>query len=183
MNCSIFYFYHCDLGPGNIIVDNDAQIVGILDWETAGFVPREWIRTKFCISSGMDLPGDGEKRTDWRRRVQKQLEGEGSPEVADTQNPIFALHSLPCGNRSDRTSTGANGSQNPLCPTERTPSFYQNTVLPLDIVYHTRDKVPLDSRWNCRVLLCFLGLIELWENAPKLVYISDYLAFERTNSK
>lgn len=97
MNCSTFYFYHCDLGPGNIIIDDNAQIVGILDWETAGFVPREWIRTKFCISSGMDLPGDGEKRTDWRRRVQKHLEGEGFPEVADTwanwwnPNLIFLL--------------------------------------------------------------------------------------------
>ncbi len=33
MDCSSFGFYHCDLGPGNIIV-NDR--IGILDWETAG---------------------------------------------------------------------------------------------------------------------------------------------------
>ncbi len=82
MDCSTFIFYHCDLGPGNIIV-NDGSI-GIIDWETAGFVPKEWIRTKFCISSGLDLPGDDqESRVDWRRRVQRKLGGEGFPEVAD----------------------------------------------------------------------------------------------------
>jgi hypothetical protein len=82
MDCSTFIFYHCDLGPGNIIV-NDGSI-GIIDWETAGFVPKEWIRTKFCISSGLDLPGgDQESRVDWRRRIQRQLGGEGFPEIAD----------------------------------------------------------------------------------------------------
>ncbi|KAK7998364.1 malate dehydrogenase [Apiospora arundinis] len=47
MNCYVpFHFYHCDLGPGNIIVDvkedddDDRSIsVGIIDWEIAGFVP------------------------------------------------------------------------------------------------------------------------------------------------
>lgn len=84
MDCSTFVFYHCDLGPGKIIVESANGSIGIIDWETAGFVPKEWIRTKFCISSGMDLPdGDEESRVDWRRRVQRQLEREGFPEVAD----------------------------------------------------------------------------------------------------
>ncbi|KAG9230586.1 hypothetical protein BJ875DRAFT_507203 [Amylocarpus encephaloides] len=41
LECSKFYFYHYDLGPGNIIVDTTTQSIGIIDWETAGFVPKE----------------------------------------------------------------------------------------------------------------------------------------------
>jgi aminoglycoside phosphotransferase len=84
MDCSSFVFYHCDLGPGNIIVDTSKDSIGIIDWETAGFVPRDWIRTKFCFSSGMDLPvEDEEARTEWRRRVSHQLRDMGFPEVVD----------------------------------------------------------------------------------------------------
>lgn len=84
MDCSTFMFYHCDLGPENIIVKATGEIVGIIDWETAGFVPKEWIRTKVCFSSGLDLPGDDIKeRTDWKRRLQSQLETEGFPNVVD----------------------------------------------------------------------------------------------------
>ena len=85
MDCSSFVFYHCDLGPGNIIVDPTTCSIGILDWETAGFVPREWIRTKFCFSSGMDLPvEDEDAQPDWRRRVSRHLGGAmGFPEVVD----------------------------------------------------------------------------------------------------
>lgn len=81
MDCSTFVFYHCDLGPGNIIVSG--RSIGIIDWETAGFVPKEWIGTKFRVSSGMDLPNsDQDARVDWRRRVQRQLEKEGFAEIA-----------------------------------------------------------------------------------------------------
>lgn len=67
MDCSSLVFYHCDLGPSNILVDLSNSSVGIIDWEIAGFVPAEWIKTKFRISSGMNLSsGDG---LDWRRRV------------------------------------------------------------------------------------------------------------------
>ncbi|CZT52693.1 uncharacterized protein RSE6_14051 [Rhynchosporium secalis] len=84
MDCSIFLFYHCDLGPGNIIVNPADRSLGIIDWETAGFVPREWIRTNFCVSSGMDLPGDDQDtRVDWRRRVLRQLGQDGFTEIAD----------------------------------------------------------------------------------------------------
>jgi hypothetical protein len=82
MDCSVLVFYHCDLGPGNIIVNNGS--IGIIDWETTGFVTREWIRTKFRVSGGMDLPGsDQEWRVDWRRRVQRQLEVDGFPDIAN----------------------------------------------------------------------------------------------------
>ncbi|KAI1411061.1 kinase-like protein [Hypoxylon sp. FL1857] len=82
MDCSSFVFYHCDLGPGNIIVNEIS--IGIIDWETAGFVPVEWIRTKFRISGGLDLPvEDEDARTDWRRRVSRQLEVLGFTDAVD----------------------------------------------------------------------------------------------------
>lgn len=84
MDCSIFVFYHCDLGPGNIIVNTAEDSIGIIDWETAGFVPKEWIRSKFRISGGLDLPGgDQASRVDWRRRVQRQLEKEGFSDIVE----------------------------------------------------------------------------------------------------
>ncbi|KAK5682722.1 hypothetical protein LTS10_005852 [Elasticomyces elasticus] len=55
---NIYVFCYCDMGPGNIIVTLADGVVGIIDWETAGFVPKEWIRTKFCVSSGLNLAGD-----------------------------------------------------------------------------------------------------------------------------
>lgn len=83
MDCSSFVFYHCDLGPGNIIISPRGSL-GIIDWETAGFVPKEWIRTKFRISSGLDLPsGDAKARTDWRRRVSERLALMQFQDVAD----------------------------------------------------------------------------------------------------
>lgn len=84
MDCSTFIFSHCDLGPGNIIVNHENGSIGIIDWETDGFVPKEWVRTKLCTSGGMDLPGDDqESRADWRRRVQRQLGVEGFSEIVD----------------------------------------------------------------------------------------------------
>ncbi|KAK4031331.1 kinase-like domain-containing protein [Parachaetomium inaequale] len=80
-------FYHCDLGPTNILVDpsnNNPGVLGIIDWETAGYVPREWVRTKFHLSSGMDFPnGDGSWKTDWRRLVARKLAELGFEEVID----------------------------------------------------------------------------------------------------
>ncbi len=38
MDYSVFCFYHCDLGPGNIIVGGER--IGILDWETASLFQK-----------------------------------------------------------------------------------------------------------------------------------------------
>ncbi|KAK8048258.1 hypothetical protein PG994_009988 [Apiospora phragmitis] len=65
MDCTVFHFYHCDLGPGNIIVNLADRSVGIIDWETAGFVPKEWIRTKFRVSGGWIYPGLMTNNTGW----------------------------------------------------------------------------------------------------------------------
>ncbi|KAK4149056.1 hypothetical protein C8A00DRAFT_47261 [Chaetomidium leptoderma] len=84
MDRSLFVFYHCDLGPGNIIVDPGQRSLAVVDWEMAGFVPREWIRTKVRVSSGLDLPGDNDdSRQEWRSRLQRRLGQDGFPEIAD----------------------------------------------------------------------------------------------------
>lgn len=86
MDCSSFVFYHCDLGPGNILFDTTNCSIGIIDWETVGYVPKEWIRTKFRCSSGMDLPeksGEVIPQHDWRRRVSQELEKLGFSDVVE----------------------------------------------------------------------------------------------------
>lgn len=84
MDCTELGFYHCDLGPGNILFDVETNSIGIIDWETAGFVPKDWLRTKFRLCSGMDLPSDTNvDYHDWRRRMHRTLEGMGYGEVAD----------------------------------------------------------------------------------------------------
>jgi thiamine kinase-like enzyme len=35
MDCSLFVFYHCDLGPGNIIVNPGRRSLAVVDWEMA----------------------------------------------------------------------------------------------------------------------------------------------------
>ncbi|KXJ84941.1 hypothetical protein Micbo1qcDRAFT_225558 [Microdochium bolleyi] len=82
MDCSVFSFYHCDLSPANVIIGPDGSI-GIIDWETAGYVPREWYRTKVRVCMGLNfVDRDGDMATEWRRMFQKQLGSEGFGEVA-----------------------------------------------------------------------------------------------------
>ncbi|KAK8127941.1 hypothetical protein PG984_009049 [Apiospora sp. TS-2023a] len=93
MDCSSLVLHHCDLGPSNIVVDlSEGCTVGVIDWEMTGFVPKDWIRTKFCVCWAMDFdfPGqDIEKSKDWRERVQFQLAREGFAEVADAWKKRF----------------------------------------------------------------------------------------------
>jgi hypothetical protein len=80
MDCSKFVFYHADLGPGNIIVEDVPKTgsVGIIDWELAGYFPRGWIRTKFRISRGLNLPDSAtDNPTEWRAGVQELLGDHG----------------------------------------------------------------------------------------------------------
>lgn len=77
MDCSNFYFYYTNLGPGNIIVEDEPSTgqIGIIDYEIAGYLPIGWVRTKFRISSGLDIPGveDFEEKTRWRSEVYAAL--------------------------------------------------------------------------------------------------------------
>ncbi|EXK76671.1 hypothetical protein FOQG_18596 [Fusarium oxysporum f. sp. raphani 54005] len=88
MSSTEFFFSHNDLAPGNIIVDpQEKHLVGIIDWESAGFVPREWISTKFAVGWGLDLEVgniSGLSETDWRERVHQALRENGFPDVSDT---------------------------------------------------------------------------------------------------
>jgi hypothetical protein len=80
MDCSRFVFYHADLGPANIIVEEEPRSgkVGIIDFEVAGYFPRGWIRTKFRLSSGMDLSDSATSNPKWwRSEVQKALGADG----------------------------------------------------------------------------------------------------------
>ncbi|KAJ5376753.1 hypothetical protein N7509_013639 [Penicillium cosmopolitanum] len=84
MDVSTFVFYHCDLGPTNILVDTSTGSLGIIDWELAGYVPIEWVRTKFRLSAGMDFNhGDDDSKKDWRRRVAQHLEKMGYRDAVD----------------------------------------------------------------------------------------------------
>ncbi|KAK4043718.1 hypothetical protein C8A01DRAFT_43470 [Parachaetomium inaequale] len=78
MDVSALVFYHCDLGPTNLLVDVSTGSLGIVDWELAGYVPIEWVRTKPRLSAGMDLGhGDADSKREWRRRVAQKLEKMG----------------------------------------------------------------------------------------------------------
>ncbi|PGH13840.1 hypothetical protein AJ79_03408 [Helicocarpus griseus UAMH5409] len=86
MDCANYVFYHADLGPGNIIVEDVPKLgtIGIIDWEVAGFFPWGWIRTKFRLCSGMDFepevtdhPDVADETCCWRREVQRLLGAHG----------------------------------------------------------------------------------------------------------
>ncbi|KAF1994038.1 hypothetical protein P154DRAFT_586953 [Amniculicola lignicola CBS 123094] len=84
MDCSAFVFAHLELGPANLIVEKKARLgtIGVIDFEVAGYVPREWIRTKFRISSVLNLSSSS--TTDpylWRKQVQECLGKVGFPDV------------------------------------------------------------------------------------------------------
>jgi hypothetical protein len=85
MTCSSpFEFYHCDLSPGNVIWNGLKGGLGIIDWERAGFVPKEWIRTNFIVAPGMSLDRlDHDGNFQWAVRMFDQLGDEGFPEVSD----------------------------------------------------------------------------------------------------
>jgi aminoglycoside phosphotransferase (APT) family kinase protein len=100
MTENTFMLYHCDMGPTNVLVDlNNECKVGIIDWEMTGFVPKAWIRTKFCVCGAMDFDFtaiDVKRSKEWRQRVQLQLAQEGFSEVAETWERLrpYALNSM-----------------------------------------------------------------------------------------
>lgn len=86
MDCSEFLLYHCDLGPGNILVDIESGVMSVIDFECVGYVPIEWIRTKFRISSGLDwtlYDYEDEAKFAWRVGMQKSLGLSGFTDSAE----------------------------------------------------------------------------------------------------
>ncbi|KNZ79026.1 hypothetical protein J132_06866 [Termitomyces sp. J132] len=59
---------HNDLGPHNVLVDDDWKITGIVDWEAAGWLPEYWELTK-----GTFLPFYRKGR--WHRILSAALPG------------------------------------------------------------------------------------------------------------
>lgn len=87
MDCSDLRFYHCDLIPGNIIVDLKRQSFAVIDWECAGFVPQEWIGTKCAVNEAMRLERPENCNVDqyseqWRKRIVESLTSRGFGNVA-----------------------------------------------------------------------------------------------------
>ncbi|KAF2788687.1 hypothetical protein K505DRAFT_394109 [Melanomma pulvis-pyrius CBS 109.77] len=86
IDCSTFVFYYADLGPTNIIVKEEPILgrVGIIDFKIAGYFPQGWIRTKFRLSSGMDLPTSATSNPKWwRSEIQKALGENGFEDFAE----------------------------------------------------------------------------------------------------
>jgi hypothetical protein len=73
----LFYFYHADLGPENLMVAEDGNIAGVIDWESAAFYPRFWLGTKPLVSAGFLLQGVGEERKAWAKLLASELENKG----------------------------------------------------------------------------------------------------------
>ena len=83
-----FHFYHGCLSPIDIMVSEDAEITGILDWNYAAFYPKFWIALKPGISAGFFLDrefvgNDSAARWAYAELLHKALIAEGF-EVPDT---------------------------------------------------------------------------------------------------
>lgn len=77
MDCSDLVFAHNNMRPHSFTVD-DNGLVGISRWENAGYVPRDYIRTK--VSSNAFLQGRScdkrwseEQKNEWREKIGRAL--------------------------------------------------------------------------------------------------------------
>jgi hypothetical protein len=72
-------FFHADLGPANIIVEKvpSSGKVGTIDFETAGYFPRNWIKMKFRISGRLELTSDIDEHFGRRKACIKAVERNG----------------------------------------------------------------------------------------------------------
>ena len=104
MDCSVFVLAHNDLGPTNIIVD-DGDRVTVIDWEMAGYVPREWVRTKFAVCGVLGVErvhrepgGEGpvrvERSGEYPVRVERRLGEMGFPEVTEAYRRMHDLREV-----------------------------------------------------------------------------------------
>lgn len=94
MDCSKFVFGHCDLGPTNIFVDRDQFT--LIDWEMAGYVPLEWLRTKFAICGAMNVEwkddeGAIKNDTAYRKLVVQHLGSMGFPQVTEAYSAAYEI--------------------------------------------------------------------------------------------
>ncbi|KAF4972958.1 hypothetical protein FZEAL_9464 [Fusarium zealandicum] len=75
-----FCFFHGDLGPTNVLIDTHNETIGIIDWQAAEYVPREWIGINFSCALAMvqDPPIPVlYQSNDYAQRVWKALQRHG----------------------------------------------------------------------------------------------------------
>ncbi|ORY60132.1 uncharacterized protein BCR38DRAFT_444072 [Pseudomassariella vexata] len=77
---SSFCLFHEDLGPTNVIINPQSRAIGIIDWQAADYVPREWIGIAFARALAMvqDPPfPEGYESNDYAKRVWEALQRRG----------------------------------------------------------------------------------------------------------
>lgn len=86
MDCSDCVFYHADLAPTNILIEDEPQTgqISLIDFELAGFFPKSWIRTKFRASWAFDLDeSTNSDPTLYRMQMEKTLEAHGYQDLTE----------------------------------------------------------------------------------------------------
>jgi len=76
------YFSHCDIAPRNILVDDNCRPVGLVDWESAAWMPEYW---EFTAAMAKQL-----RYGPWAevfRRIFRQYEDELALEIWKSVNP------------------------------------------------------------------------------------------------
>jgi hypothetical protein len=90
MDRSVFVLSHNGFGPTNIIINGDRIMV--LDWELAGYVHMEWVRTKFAIWGALwveRVSSTGiERDSEYPVRVERKLGEMGFTEVTEAYKAI-----------------------------------------------------------------------------------------------
>ena len=73
-----FCLQHVDLGPGNIMVSEEGNLTGVIDWEGTGYYPHFWLATKPLVSAGFYLDGVTKiEKQEWAHLLVDSLEREG----------------------------------------------------------------------------------------------------------
>lgn len=84
---SPFCLFHGDLGPTNVLIDIQKETIGIIDWQSAEYVPKEWIGINFARAVAMvqDPPiPDTYKSNDYAQRVWEALQRLGFSDDGST---------------------------------------------------------------------------------------------------
>ncbi|SPJ85068.1 uncharacterized protein FTOL_10948 [Fusarium torulosum] len=88
LDCSELVFAHCQMMPLSFMVDENQGLVGITFWETAGFVPKDWIRTMSrsnCFTEAIHVikwrSWSLQDEDDWVEKIEAALKEKGFNEL------------------------------------------------------------------------------------------------------
>lgn len=87
MDCSMYILSHNDLGPSNILIDDQDRLT-VIDWDLAGYCPLHWVRTKFAVCGALDVERSGKLDAEYRTLVGRQLGHIGFPEVTEAYKKL-----------------------------------------------------------------------------------------------